>query len=122
METQIVCVNQVHSTGTAADWTECAGVDPRCGLARVWRLLVALDAPEEALAALAGHGVEVKACGLVAAHATDPRHVPVELILGQSGGAHDGGLHHCTGKNRETEEMSLLSSTQCSVIQVAIRS
>lgn len=36
--------------------------------------------PEEALAALAGHGVEVEAGGLVAADAADARHVAVELI------------------------------------------
>lgn len=99
MESLIVCVNQVSSTGTPANWKESAGVDPRRGFAHVRRLYayVALEVPEEAFAALAGHGVKVEACGLVAAHATDPRHVPVELILGQSGGAHDGGLHHCTG-------------------------
>lgn len=68
------------------------------GLFNVQKLLAALDVPEEALAALAGHRIEVEARGLVAAHATYPRHVPVELILSQSGGAHDGGLHHCTAK------------------------
>lgn len=82
--------------------------------AHVRRLYLALEVPEEAFAALAGHGVKVEACGLVAAHATDPRHVPVELILGQSGGAHDGGLHHYTAGG-ETEER-----VHCSVIQVVI--
>lgn len=113
------CVaNQVYSTGTPAKWTESAGVDARRGHAHVWRLQAALDVPEEALAALAGHGVKVEACGLVAAHATDPRHVPVKLILGQSGGAHDGGLHHWGGE--KTGEMSLSSGEQCSVVQFAI--
>lgn len=70
--------------------------EPR--LFNVRKLDVALNVPEEALAALAGHGVEVEARGLVTTHATYPRHVPVELFLSQSGGAHDGGLHHCTDK------------------------
>jgi len=35
--------------------------------------------PEEALAAFAGHGVEVKAGGSVPADATDPGHVPVQV-------------------------------------------
>lgn len=36
--------------------------------------------PEEAFAALTRHGIEVEAGGLVAAHATDPRGIAVELL------------------------------------------
>lgn len=36
--------------------------------------------PEETLAALTGHSIEVKAGGLVAAHATDPWGIAVELV------------------------------------------
>lgn len=36
--------------------------------------------PEEALAAFTGHGVEVKAGGLVPTHSADPGDIAVELI------------------------------------------
>ena len=57
-------------------------------------ILLQPSLPEEALAALTGHGVEVEACGLVSTHTADARHIPVKLIRGQSGGAHSRGFHH----------------------------
>lgn len=51
--------------------------------------------PEEAFAALTGHGVEVEACGLVATDATDARRVAVKLIRPHHRRAHSHGLHHC---------------------------
>ncbi len=54
-----------------------------------WRCL-----PEEALAALAGHGVEVESGGLVSTHSADPRRVTVKLILTRRGRAHGHGVHH----------------------------
>lgn len=50
--------------------------------------------PKESFASLTCHRVEMKACGFVPADATDPRHVPIELIRGQTGGTNDSGLHH----------------------------
>ena len=50
--------------------------------------------PEESLAALTRHGVEVEAGGLVAAHATDPRGVAVELLRSDYRRRHRHGLHH----------------------------
>lgn len=50
--------------------------------------------PEEALAAFAGHGVEVEASGTVPTDATDTGHVPVELsgwVGKRCAGGH--GLH-----------------------------
>lgn len=42
-------------------------------------LVLAGDSPEEALAAFAGHSVEVEAGGTVPAHPADPGHVPVKV-------------------------------------------
>lgn len=56
--------------------------------------LICIYVPEKTLAAFTGHGVEVEASGFVPTHATDPWHVPIELIWGQSGRAHNRGLHH----------------------------
>lgn len=50
--------------------------------------------PEKTLAALTGHGVEMEAGGFVTTHATDPWHIPVELIKGHSGCAHNSCLHY----------------------------
>lgn len=60
--------------------------------------------PEEALAALAGHGIEVESGGLVPAHTADPWHVPVKLIIGQSGGTHSRSLHYYRDRESEEEE------------------
>lgn len=61
--------------------------------------------PEKALAALTGHGVEMKAGGFVTTNATDPGHVPVELILGHSGRTHNRGLHYWEKKKHEKKKM-----------------
>lgn len=57
-------------------------------------LLTCIYIPEKTFAALTGHGVEVEACGFITTHATDPRHVPIKLIRGQSGRTHNRGLHY----------------------------
>lgn len=51
-------------------------------------------APEKALAALTGHGVEVEASGFVATNTTDSWNIPIEFIRGHSGRTHNRGLHH----------------------------
>lgn len=56
--------------------------------------------PEEALAALTGHGIKVKAGGLVATHTTDSRSIAVELVRPDHWRRHRDGLHHW----RENEE------------------
>lgn len=56
--------------------------------------------PEEALAALAGHGVEVEAGGFVPADAADPGHVPLGIPAGiGQGRAGSARLHGWEGKN-----------------------
>lgn len=57
-------------------------------------LYICMCVPEKSLAPLTSHGVEVEACGFVTAYATNPWHVPIELIRGQAGGTYNSGLHH----------------------------
>lgn len=61
--------------------------------------------PEEALAALAGHGIEMEAGGLVPAHATDPRGVAVKLIRSDHRRRHRHGLHHWSWKESRHESL-----------------
>lgn len=90
---------------------------PRAPLSRSWRFTgpgaglppqKAPCPPEEALAAFAGHGVEVEAGGSVPADAADPRDVPVRVAdrVGQGrAGGHD--LHVWDS----TESQVFISST-----------
>lgn len=53
------------------------------------------DSPEETFAAFAGHSVEMKACGSVSAHPTDPGHIPVKVTRVRQGSAGCHRLHPC---------------------------
>lgn len=61
-----------------------------------------LSSPEEALAALAGHGVEVEAGGSVPTHPTDSGHVAIK-VSGRVGegcaGSH--GVHLWRGRGKQ---------------------
>lgn len=72
--------------------------------------------PEKALAAFAGHGVEVESSGLVSADAADPRGVAVKLIRSLRRCAHGHGLH-----NWKTKEKDLIvtSISFCIFIQLS---
>lgn len=74
--------------------------------------------PEEALAALAGHGVEVESGGLVATHATDPRGIPVELLRPDHRRRHRHGLHHYTRHRRETAHFRKMKVSKACVVRV----
>ena len=80
-----------------------------------------LSIPEEALAALAGHGIEVESGGLVPAHTADPRHVPVKLIIGQSGGTHSRSLHYYRDGESEEEERQRARERKCERMSEGVR-
>lgn len=66
--------------------------------------------PEEALTALAGHGVKVKSGSFISTNAADPRSVAVELILTGCRRAHGHGIHYWKHKNCSENQAETNSS------------